>query len=135
MKRIGRWLRGVYPRYLRRAQRIVAVSETTKRHAVQFYDIDAEKIDVALLGVEPEIFFVDRSAATLTRLEQELGVRQPYLLYVGGRSGAYKNFRRLLDAFALVAERHDLALVVAGAGGRERRRPSSRPTRRSGGSS
>jgi glycosyltransferase involved in cell wall biosynthesis len=111
----GRWLRGVYPRYLRRARRIVAVSETTKQHAIRFYGIDAEKIDVVRWGVESETFFVDREPETLASLKERFGVRPPYLLYVGGRS-AYKNFQRVLDAFARVADRYDLTLVVAGEG-------------------
>jgi glycosyltransferase involved in cell wall biosynthesis len=69
---------------------------------------------VAHLGVEPEIFFVDRRPEILAELEKKLRVRRPYLLFVGWRFGAYKNFRRLLDAFALVGERHHLTLVVAG---------------------
>jgi len=111
----GRWLRDIYPRYLHRAQRIIAVSEATKQHAIRFYGIDAEKIDVVLLGVEPEMFFVDRRPETLGSLREGFGVRSPYLLYVGGRFG-YKNFQRVLDAFAQVADRYDLMLVVAGAG-------------------
>jgi glycosyltransferase involved in cell wall biosynthesis len=119
----GRWLRDIYPRYLRRAQHIVAVSEATKQHAIRFYGIDADKIDVVLLGVESEMFFVDRKPETLGSLKERFGVRPPYLLYVGGRFGGYKNFQRVLDAFARVADRYDLMLVVAGAGWSQAERP------------
>jgi len=120
----GRWLRDIYPRYLHRARRIVAISEATKQHAIRFYGIDAEKIDVVLLGVESEMFFVDRNPERLASLKEGFGVRPPYLLYVGRRFGEYKNFQRVLDAFVRVADRHDLMLVVAGAGWSPAERPS-----------
>ena len=119
----GQWLRDTYPRYLRRARRIVAISEATKQHAIRFYGIDAEKIDVILLGVDTETFFVDRKPETLASLKKGFGVRPPYLLYVGGRFRGYKNFQRVLDAFAKVADRYDLMLVVAGADWSRAERP------------
>jgi len=78
---------------------------------------------VILLGVDAETFFVDRKPETLASLKKGFGVRPPYLLYVGGRFRGYKNFQRVLDAFAKVADRYDLMLVVAGADWSRAERP------------
>lgn len=79
------------------ADRIIAISEATKRSILHFYDIDEAKIDVVYHGFDP--------AGGSTRPLSYCPER--YILFVGHRGG-YKNFKVLLDAFSLLAadDRH-----------------------------
>ncbi len=110
----GRWLRQQYPRYLQNAARIIAVSQVTKSHVVQFYGIDESLIDVVYHAADPGQFFVDRSEETAARVRGTLNSPLPYLLYVGARYTQYKNFETLLRAMGRCARATGLTLVVAG---------------------
>lgn len=89
---------------IKRADRIIAISENTKKDILQIYDIDEKKISVVYHGF--------RAVESLIRPEGL--IRQPYVLFVGGR-GDYKNFDRFIKAFAyLVTKYADLNLVCTG---------------------
>ncbi len=98
---------------LRRASRVIAISEFSKQEILTFFpDINPAKIDVVPLsttfGQEP--MPVDGQVSTAPRLPF------PYLLFVGKRP-LYKNFTFTLDAIRPVLARHtDLRLVCAGGG-------------------
>jgi glycosyltransferase involved in cell wall biosynthesis len=109
----GIWLRRRYPEYLGTATRVIAVSETTKRHVVQYYGLDPDVIDVIHHAVDPGTFYVDRQRCHLDMLTSSLGIRLPYVLYVGGR-WSYKNFDTVLAAMADCYRRTGLTLVVVG---------------------
>ncbi|MBM9547014.1 glycosyltransferase family 4 protein [Leptospira sp. 201903074] len=91
------------------ADHIICISETTKKDLIKLYPaISKDKISIIYLAG-------DLSA------EPETSVPfANYILFVGNRSD-YKNFKVLLDAFALIAQKKDLQLVCAG-GGKFRRR-------------
>jgi glycosyltransferase involved in cell wall biosynthesis len=110
----GVWLRKTYPEYLRRADRIVSVSHSTKRDILRFYNIDDSRIDVVHHATDPATFFIDRDERHVALLRDRFRVTPPYILYVGGRVIQYKNFSRLLEAFAHVSRASELTLVVAG---------------------
>lgn len=77
---------------LERAEAVVCVSENTKRDMLGLFDVDERKVHVVYHGIEP---------VRLDLLPEKRLVPFPYILYVGRRS-AYKNFGRLVDAFARV---------------------------------
>ena len=110
----GRWLRQQYPRYLRDATRIIAVSQVTKSHVVRFYGIDESLIDVVYHATDPRQFFVDRSKETAAQVRDTRNSPLPYLLYVGARNTLYKNFETLLRTMGRCARATGLTLVVAG---------------------
>jgi len=110
----GRWLRQQYPRYLRNATRIIAVSHATKSDVVRFYGIDESLVDVVYHATNPNHFFVDRDNRSSARVRAVLTQDLPYLLYVGGRYSIYKNFEMLLRAMSHCAQATGLGLVVAG---------------------
>jgi glycosyltransferase involved in cell wall biosynthesis len=62
--------RAVVPRSVRRAARVLAISERTKRDLVELYDVPEEKVVVTPLGVDPAFFPGDERRGT-------------YLLFVG----------------------------------------------------
>lgn len=79
---------------VRRSRHIIAVSEATKRSILSHFSIAPQKISVIHNGVrEPEL----GRAVSL----RDLGVLEPYILYVGN-SYPHKNLFMLLEAFALV---------------------------------
>jgi len=110
------WLRKQYPEYLRRAVRIIAISHVTKDHLIRYYGLEESSIDVVHLAADPHSFFVERNDQHLTFLSEQLHIRPPYVLYVGERNTAYKNFSRLLDAMAHCVRATGLMLAVAGPG-------------------
>jgi glycosyltransferase involved in cell wall biosynthesis len=77
-------------RSIERADKIICISENTKKDLLEIIDLDPEQVSVVHLG------------CSLTKVDNSLDlpvVNAPYLLYVGAR-GYYKNFKTLLQAFA-----------------------------------
>lgn len=86
------------------ADRIIAISETTKTDIISYLGIAPEKIKVIPHGID----------SVIPQYENVENLPQRYLLFVGNRDG-YKNFSLLREAFAeLVKTDQSLHLVVAG---------------------
>ena len=112
----------VFPQYLRsgektslrkrkaveRADKVIAISECTKRDLIHLFGVPEEKIEVCYLAAET-IPIQNRDSGSLI-------TDQPFILYVGLRGG-YKGFESLLKAL----EAEDKALkdlhIVAFGGG------------------
>lgn len=82
----------------RRATRIIAISEATRRDLQQFYGTPASKIDVIYHGVHPR-FTPINDRALVDAAMQRYGIRAPYLLFVSTIQPR-KNVARLIEAFA-----------------------------------
>jgi len=104
----------MFPMALRKSKRIIAVSESTKRDLIELYRISPAKISVIYEGVDDK-FFRDVPNERVNRLRKELGLYEPFALYVG-LTRPRKNLERLLRAFAeIVPSLKDGAkLVLAG---------------------
>jgi len=97
--------------FAQRANKIIAVSETTKNDIVEVFGIERHRIDVVYHGSS----FHPGSA-----LHPPAGLPDNYILQVGERQG-YKNFDLAVRAIAPLLDKHsDLYLVCAG------RRPFSK---------
>lgn len=84
------------------AERIIAISECTKKDIIEIYGINADKIDVVYHGV------------TLVSPTKPQFTPKDYILFTGQRSG-YKNFKNLCLAFSkLTASFSNLKLVCTG---------------------
>ena len=94
----------------RRADRIVAVSECTKRDIVSFFRIPEEKIDVVYQGCNP-VFATVPSEETKRRVAEKYGLPPVYLLNVGSVESR-KNL--LLIVKALKRLPADIHLVAVG---------------------
>lgn len=87
-----------------RAERIIAISENTKKDIVKFYDINEKKIDV--------VYWATSLKISNTDLNIDLPKR--YILFVGNRN-TYKNFELFFKSIAkLLKENKDLSLLCAG---------------------
>ena len=76
---------------IKRADRVICISNQTKKDLIETLDINPQKITVIYLGSSLQL--VDFLDSDMDSLEC------PYILYVGERKG-YKNFDRLLHAYA-----------------------------------
>jgi len=104
-------------RMLSRADAVIAISEFTKQELLRcFPKLPAGKITVTHLGVSPDFRPLDprEVAERLARYR----VRRPYLLSVCTLEPR-KNLRRLVSAFARVADAMPHDLVLVGEAGRE----------------
>jgi glycosyltransferase involved in cell wall biosynthesis len=90
---------------IRRAHKIICISERTKLDLLKLVDISAEKISVVHLGIDLP---TTRSHTALPN-----SALRPFLLFVGART-AYKNFEGLLKAIAISSKLRELDLVVVG---------------------
>ena len=106
---------------LRRADRLIAVSENTRADAVRVLGLNPDRIEVIYSGI-PEVYFdaAPRPAA------------RPYVLYLGTIEPR-KNIDTLLDAWQNFRLRHDFDLVIAGATGWSSEKTLARLTSQSSG--
>jgi glycosyltransferase involved in cell wall biosynthesis len=97
---------------VRMANRIVTVSETSRRDLQAWFRLPANRLRVITEGPDP-IFRPEaenpRAEILLRRLAIPLGAR--YMLYVGGLS-PHKNLPRLIEAFARIRDANLLLVVV-----------------------
>lgn len=90
------------------ADRIIAISESTKCDVVELLNVDPNKIDVIYLGssLKPN---PDKYSPGLTPNVE------PYLLFVGNR-GHYKNFQGLLKSIHPLLKKYKLKIICGGGG-------------------
>ena len=94
-------------RCFERAAALIAISRNTAADIVRAYpEVDPAKITVTHLGVD-DLFFDAAPAAAAAR---------PYFIFVGMRVG-FKNFLRLIEAFAASGVAADFDLRVVSRGG------------------
>jgi len=114
--RFRRWLplRLVFAPSLRRAGRIIAISQAVRRFLIEVEKADAGKIEVVLYGIDAD---ARARAGRPGRFRREIGARtEPIVGYVG-RLTRQKGVDVLLRAFAGVEKRiPDARLVLAGDG-------------------
>lgn len=100
--------RATMGRALRRADRVIAVSEQTRSRALDYYGLDRSRVDVVRHGVDHELFQCSATAPPL--------FSGRYFLCLGN-TRPYKNIPTAMRAFASCARRWpDLSLIVAGRG-------------------
>ena len=111
--RVLRWSsNALVPRFLRECDRIIAISESTKRDAVRLYGIPEDKIVVTYLAAEDR--FRPADPDRVAEVRGRLGLPPRFLLYVGTIEPR-KNLGVLLGALLrLKAQRREVPLVVAG---------------------
>jgi glycosyltransferase involved in cell wall biosynthesis len=104
--------RYLIPAYARKANAIIAVSESTRQQLIEYLGIDANRIHTVHLGVD-ESFRKPVGQETLERTRQAYKLPDRFILYVG-QIYPPKNFGRLLRAYAMVGPHAGVYLVIAG---------------------
>lgn len=102
-----------FPRFARKARRIVTVSEYSKSDIANSYHLDNNKIDVAHNGCNPNYCKVEIEVKEEIRKKFTNG--SPYFIYVGSRNPR-KNIGGLLYAFEKfkLTDKHGYKLLFVG---------------------
>ena len=102
-----------FPEFARKAQRIITVSEFSKKDIGECYGIDAAKIDVAYNGANE--IFVPLSFDEQQRIRDRHTQGKPYFMFVGSLHPR-KNLARLFRAYDLFRKQTetDIKLVIVG---------------------
>ncbi|HRV82729.1 MAG TPA: glycosyltransferase family 1 protein, partial [Planctomycetota bacterium] len=101
----------VYDDVGKRCGRIIAVSERTKADLCRYTDFPEERIDVVYEGIEAR--FKPATEVAIHEAQLQLGVKRPYMLYLGELS-ARKNLVRLAQAYKAGGFHKTHQLVLAG---------------------
>jgi len=109
----GKYYRYFFPRYARKASRILTVSEYSRRDIINQYDIDEEEVDLAYNGANERFMPITDEQAIEVRNDVTQGC--PYFLFVGSLHPR-KNITNLLKAFQLFKDenRANYKLVLVG---------------------
>lgn len=102
-----------FQRACQQADRIIAVSEFTKRDIIHYYNVDAEKIDVVYQGCDPA-FAKEIPHDVLTDIRRRYSLPERFVLYVGSIEER-KNARMIVLAAEKAAnEGHPFDAVFVG---------------------
>jgi glycosyltransferase involved in cell wall biosynthesis len=112
-KPLNRWfLTLMMPRFLRAADAVISVSESTKRDAVRLYGLDEATIKVIHEGVHPR--FCPAPPEAISAVRQKYGLPQSFILSVGTIEPR-KNLTSLLEAYRALRDRgEEFKLVIVG---------------------
>jgi glycosyltransferase involved in cell wall biosynthesis len=112
--RIMRWNLSLW---IRRATRLVAISQFTKSELVRLFGVRETKVTVVHCGVDGEVFY-KRSIQEVEEVRSKYGIRNDYAVFLGNIEPR-KNLERLLDAFILAnnEKKMNASLVIIGADG------------------
>jgi len=98
---------------VRRARRVIAISESTRRDIVKQYGISPEKIDTITYGLDPLFHPLPAGQVSGFRIQQ--GLPERFILFVGTLEPR-KNVVRLIEAYARLPEGRPPLLLVGGKG-------------------
>ena len=101
--RLRQYLHKVVPRSVRRADLVLADSESTKRDLIELLDTPVERVRVVMAGVDAHFQPVTDEAA-LTRIRERYRLPERFILSVGTLQPR-KNFVGLIEAFHQMRQR------------------------------
>jgi glycosyltransferase involved in cell wall biosynthesis/uncharacterized membrane protein YczE len=104
--------RYLVPQYAAKADAIIAISEVTRQHVIQFLRVAPDRVHTIYHGVD-DAFREQLDEATLQTIRQRYGLPARYFLYVG-MIYPPKNFTRMIQAYAKVGPELGISLVIAG---------------------
>ena len=99
-----------------RANKIIAVSRSTKKDIIQLLGVNKEKIAVVYEASNLGMYSRKKDDMLNSDILKKYSIRKPYFLYVGEKR-PHKNLEGLIKAFAIFKEKHDnrnISLVLTG---------------------
>jgi len=100
---VRKYLTYFFPRFAKKADKIITVSQFSKNDIAHLYPIDKDKIDVVYNAASDDFFEIDDEIKNLTR--QHLTGGAPYFVFVGS-AHKRKNVERIMQAFDQFREKH-----------------------------
>lgn len=101
-----------FPRFAKKADRVITVSQFSKKDISNLYHIDVEKIDIVYNAASDDFFEVDKQTKRETVQRLTNGV--PYFIFVGS-AHKRKNVERIMQAFDQFRDKHaNFKFVFAG---------------------
>ena len=99
---------------IRRASRILTVSQASKEDLLSFFDVPEERITVIPNAID-ERFRVPPSEEEMVRVRERYQLPHRFIMYAGNVK-PHKNLERLIDAFMLIRRggHDDLGLLITG---------------------
>lgn len=99
---------------IRKADRILTVSETSKRDILRFFDVPEEKVTVIYNAIDTR-FRAEPDEEQMDLIRQRYQLHHPFVLYVGNIK-PHKNLERLIEAFGQARRGglDELRLVIIG---------------------
>jgi len=110
------FLKTLIPRSLRKAAKIIAVSDFTKKEIEKYYGIPAENISVIHNGVDFKLFNQAIDQEKLRKIKSKYNLPEKFVLYIGTLQPR-KNISVLIEAMKILIEKYNLGdtkLVIAG---------------------
>ena len=98
------------------ADKVIAISESTKQDIIKYFGTPAEKIEVIYQAINP-VFYQMQEPEKARQITQQYKLPENYLLYVGSINSR-KNLLSVVKALKLLPEDFRLPLVVVGQGGK-----------------
>ncbi len=98
------------------ADKVIAISEQTKRDIIEFYKVPEDKVVVCLQSCNPA-FAVQASEGEKQRIAKKYGLPKEFFLSVGSIIER-KNLLNVCKAMLLLKKETDIPLVVIGEGGK-----------------
>ncbi len=99
---------------IKKAAKIITISNYTKKDIQSIYGINKEKIVLAYPGYDSEIFKPINNRQKIEEVKQKYKISKNYIIYIGTIQPR-KNLPRLIEAFSRVVKSiPDLQLVIVG---------------------
>jgi len=101
------------------SKKIITVSEQTKKEIIATYKTDPAKIEVVHNGYNDVLYKKVSDSAAMSKVLEKYGLTSGFMLYVG-RLEKKKNIAAMIEAFALLREKHPeikIKLVLVGMAG------------------
>jgi glycosyltransferase involved in cell wall biosynthesis len=97
-----------------KSDRILTVSEASKRDILRYFNVDPAKVEVIYNAID-ERFLAPPDHERMDQVRQRYQLDHPFLLYVGNIK-PHKNLERLIDAFGRARAQglDDLRLIIIG---------------------
>jgi len=108
LSQLKRWT----PLSIKKAKKILTISEFSKSEIINLYGVPEEKIKVVYPGFDKSIYHGKIPKTKQLQVKKKYGISGSYLLYVGTLQPR-KNISRLIEAFAKL-EKPRLKLVIGG---------------------
>ena len=103
------YFKQVIPYSLKKAEKIITISENTKLDILKEFSISEKKIEPIYLGVDE--IFSPREKEICISILKKYGVEQPYILFVGMLEPR-KNIPGLINAFAALENKNQKLVIV-----------------------